>query len=251
MPSVPPDWCTKPCTCDSPRPVPLSGGFVVKNGSNTRGRRSGAMPLPVSATVIATKSPLRPSRVSAGCSVAFSAESVIMPPSGMASRALSARLMSASSNSARSTRTGHSSGGTSAASRTCAPIELAMQRPHRLEALADAGDNRGQHLAARERQQLPGQRFAAPRRELDRLRGAHALLIVGDELLQRVDVPADDHQEVVEVVRDAAGELAQRLHLLGLGALRLRRLEGELGLATLGDVAGDLGKADEAAVVVE
>ena len=84
------------------------------------------MPLPVSATVIATKSPLRPSRVSAGCSVAFSAESVIMPPSGMASRALSARLMSASSNSARSTRTGHSSGGTTAASRTCAPIELAI-----------------------------------------------------------------------------------------------------------------------------
>src|SRR5215204_4899252 len=153
---------------------------------------SGAMPLPVSATVIATKSPLRPSRVSAGCSAAFSAESVIMPPSGMASRALSARLMSASSNSARSTRTGHSSGGTTAASRTCAPIELAISG----------------RTASRRSPTPATTGVSIWRRENDRFGGAHALLIVGDELLQRVDVPADDHQEVVEVVRDAAGELA-------------------------------------------
>jgi hypothetical protein len=45
-----------------------------------------------------------------------------------------------------------------------------------------------------------------------------------------VRVPRDHGQEVVEVVRDAAGELADRLHLLGLP-------QPLLELAPLGDVA--------------
>src|SRR5687768_12703624 len=49
---------------------------------------------------------------------------------------------------------------------------------------------------------------------------------------------------------DPAGELAERLDLLDVGALRLGALERELGLAPLGNVAGDLGEADEAAVIV-
>src|SRR5437867_6473843 len=35
----------------SPRPVPVPGSFVVKNGSNTRLRVSTSMPVPVSVTI--------------------------------------------------------------------------------------------------------------------------------------------------------------------------------------------------------
>ena len=41
-------------------------------------------------------------------------------------------------------------------------------------------------------------------------------------------VAVDDHQQVVEIVRDAAGELAERFHLLRLRQLLLRALEREL-----------------------
>ena len=51
---APPDWRAKPKTWVRPRPVPLPTGLVVKNGSNTRSRCSGAMPAPVSATEMRT-----------------------------------------------------------------------------------------------------------------------------------------------------------------------------------------------------
>ena len=56
------------------------------------------------------------------------------------------------------------------------------------------------------------------------------------------------HQQVVEIVRDAAGELADRFHLLGLeellaGTLELdpTGLEGLFGAAALAEIARDLG----------
>ena len=48
MATSPPDWRAKPKIWLRPRPVPLPTGLVVKKGSNTRSRCSGAMPLPVS-----------------------------------------------------------------------------------------------------------------------------------------------------------------------------------------------------------
>ena len=50
-------------------------------------------------------------------------------------------------------------------------------------------------------------------------------------------------------MRDAAGQLAERVELLRFGQLLLHALEVELGLAAFGNVAGDLGKADEFAVL--
>ncbi len=50
-------WRTKAKIWLSPRPVPLPAGLVVKKGSNTRSRTSGAMPHPVSVTAIVTYSP--------------------------------------------------------------------------------------------------------------------------------------------------------------------------------------------------
>ncbi len=53
------------------------------------------------------------------------------------------------------------------------------------------------------------------------------MLDVGDVVAhqQQVAVAVDRGQEVVEVVRDAAGELADRLHLLALHELRLEGLQ--------------------------
>ena len=52
------------------------------------------------------------------------------------------------------------------------------------------------------------------------------------------EVAADRREQVVEVVGDAAGERAHRLHLLRLPQLRLESLAGLLGAAPLGDVDG-------------
>ena len=58
---------------------------------------------------------------------------------------------------------------------------------------------------------------------------------------------AADHrgQQVVEIMRDAAGQLAERVHLLRLEERRLRLLERLLRLPPLGEVACDLGEADQ------
>ena len=44
------------CTVESPRPVPLPFGLVVKNGSKIRSRTSVGIPLPLSSTIIRTQS---------------------------------------------------------------------------------------------------------------------------------------------------------------------------------------------------
>src|SRR5690606_9912539 len=54
----------------------------------------------------------------------------------------------------------------------------------------------------------------------------------------------------VEVVRYAAGELADRFQPLGLRELFAHLLECALRLAPLGGVAGDLGEADQPAALV-
>ena len=69
--------------------------------------------------------------------------------------------------------------------------------------------------------------------------------------LQRVKAAADDHQKIVEVVRDAAGQLTERIELLRFCKLLLHLLELELRLAALGNVAGDLGETDEFAVLAD
>src|SRR4051812_17627348 len=53
---------------------------------------------------------------------------------------------------------------------------------------------------------------------------------------QHFRMPAHDHQQIVEVVRDAAGELADGFHLLHLRELFARALKRALGLTLFGDV---------------
>ena len=83
---------------------------------------------------------------------------------------------------------------------------------------------RPQRLPARERQQLPHQ----ARRPVGVLPDLHDVLErrVGRPVVdeQQVGIADDRGQHVVEVVRDAAGELADRLHLLPLREILLQRL---------------------------
>src|SRR5215212_8038601 len=139
-----------------------------------RGSTSAGMPVPVSRTPSATKAPRSPT-ASSSPSTTLRAEIASVPPPGIASRALSAMLRSASSNSPGSTATG--------------------QMPGSTESLISM----------------------APRSHRDRLERA-PVGGNGQRLDQPVGVAADDHEEVVEIVRDAAGELAH-----GLEPLRLLR----------------------------
>ena len=91
---------------------------------------------------------------------------------------------------------------------------------------------RRERLAAAEGQQLRGELRTA-RDGGDR--GLQALLgavIARDVATEELQIAADDLQHVVEVVRDAAGQLADRLHLLRLKQLRL-------GLGALGNRGRD------------
>ena len=87
-------------------------------------------------------------------------------------------------------------------------------------------------LAAAERQQLARQAGGAVRRIDDVARRHLPRRGIVLALQQREREPLDDGEDVVEVVRDAAGELPDGLHLL-----RVAQLGFELALA--GDVAAD------------
>ena len=94
---------------------------------------------------------------------------------------------------------------------------------HRLHAgddLVEVDDLRVQDLAAAEREQLPGERGGLP----GGARDLRHLLGVAVARQQDLGVAGDHRQQVVEVVRDAAGEPADRLHLLRVGEPALEPL---------------------------
>ena len=94
--------------------------------------------------------------------------------------------------------------------------------------IGKADHRRVQRQRAREGQQLPRQILAAVRRHFDGLQGADVPRLA-QALLQALRMAADDHQKIVEVVGDAAGELPDRLHFLQMGGLPLRVLQGGCG----------------------
>ena len=70
-----------------------------------------------------------------------------------------------------------------------------------------------------------------------------------DEILPRqLDVADDRAEDVVEVVRDAAGERAEGFHLLRLAQLRFEPLPRRLGVLHVLDVHDDADQAEELAV---
>jgi len=77
-------------------------------------------------------------------------------------------------------------------------------------------------LFAAEGQQLPGQRSGALRGVGDFLRRPPQPGIGPDTFEQKLGIAGDHHQQVVEVVGDATGEAADRLHFLRLAELQLQ-----------------------------
>ena len=130
----------------------------------------------------------------------------------------------------------------------------AQQVGHAGDELVASTGSRLQRLPAREGEQPLRQRGRALRAAASAMSTAGAAAgrrPSAQAALEQVEIAEDDGQQVVEVVRDAAGELADRLHLLRLQQL----LRGPVpaaccGLPPLGEVAGDLGEAEQCAVVV-
>jgi hypothetical protein len=129
-------------------------------------------------------------------------------------------------------RIGSIAGSRSKASATAPPAARSASglksRSSRVERL------RPQHLAPGEGEKLLGQLLAAPRRAHGRLGQAlHALDLLGPTQ-HHVEPADDDGEQVVEVVRHAAGELPDRFHFLGLA-------QSLLGEALVGAVHQDAG----------
>ncbi len=108
------------------------------------------------------------------------------------------------------------------------------QRPdhfaQRLHVPADVEHFRLQRLTPRERQQLGGQARRARDRVRNRIDVAQPARLRQIRPPQQIDGGADHRQQIVEVVRDAAGELTERLEPLAV----LQRLLGLLPLGGLG-----------------
>ena len=161
----------------------------------------------------------------------------------MASRALRQRLTSAFSNCPRSTSTGHRSSPSIDSISTCAPSVRRSSRPtfttralrSTLCGLSGSLREKASRLRVRSAARPTALEIWPTRRRTDAVR-----LCV---FLERIDVGHHDHQDVVEVVGDAAGELADRFHLLRLAKLGLQRL-------AMGDVDHDAAQAHDLAVGV-
>jgi hypothetical protein len=103
----------------------------------------------------------------------------------------------------------------------------------------DVGGPGRERLAPREGQQAVRQRGRAPGRAQ---RHAHVALdlvqaVLVDAHVHQFQAARDPRQQVVEIVRQAAGELADGLHLLRLAQLLLGALQLVLAFAFGGDVA--------------
>jgi hypothetical protein len=94
-----------------------------------------------------------------------------------------------------------------------------------------------QHLAPAEGQQLAGEPGGPLAGLADLLHVAADGVAAPDLVEQEVAVAQDAGEQVVEVVGDAAGQLAHRLHLLGLAELLLAPAERLLRRLLLGDIA--------------
>jgi hypothetical protein len=65
-----------------------------------------------------------------------------------------------------------------------------------------------------------------------------------------MNAASDDHQQIVEVMGDAARELTQRVKLLTFRQLPLDLLQFQLRLAALGQITRNFGKAEQLACFI-
>ena len=165
------------------------------------------------------------------------------PSLSMASRLLTARLISAVSNCAMSAIAKQLASEISTSILIRRADEGTNELRHRLDLRADIEDLRLQRLPAGKRQQLRGQLGGALHCFGNRVDVAPAPFFRQFAAAQEVGRGADDGQEIVEIVRHAAGQLADRFHLLRLA-------QRFLAPAAFGDVDGLRHRADDRAMLV-
>ena len=98
--------------------------------------------------------------------------------------------------------------------------------------LPDIDDLRFQRLAAAEGEELACELGAAPDAGKGVGDAPFGAFIARQILLKQLQIAGDNLQKIIEVVRDAAGELADGIHFLRLA-------QGFLGPGALGDFLGD------------
>ena len=202
------------------------------------------MPAPVSETDRRTYSPGSPPTslaTSLSSSTTLLVSITSLPPAGMASRELMARLSTAFSTSLGSAWTDHRRGASSVPSAIASP---SVRRSS--SAMASTCSLRSRTTGSRRRRRANVSRRLVSRAPISAAllaRASRSRCSASFELhLEQLVVAGDDGQQVVEVVRDAAGQLADRLH-----ALRLA--QGLVLHDLLADVANELDEADELAVL--
>src|SRR6516162_5908135 len=228
-----------PYTVASPSPVPLPTPLVVKNGSNRCACTSGLMPLPVSHTLsIACGPPDAPGCISTNASSksTLPVSMVRRPPWGIASRAFTARFRMICSICAGSAFTRPSAGSSRLSTSIVSPISgLSIWAMPATTPLRSS--TRGWSICWRLKARSCWVSDAARSAVFLTSSTSRRWRVVGGQPQQQELRPArDDGQEIVEVVRDAAGELADRFHLLDLSELRLALPERLLRARALGDV---------------
>ena len=228
-----------PCTTASPSPVPWPTCLVVKNGSNTRARVASSMPQPLSAIhrcargpassaarpggarrrpATARRRPRRPGRPRCGrgrpaararrwctgssrpAATCVASARTCTGASGSVTRSSTCAGSAARSMSSVSSMTGCSA----CVCSSCACMRLNVRICCTRLRARTAARSICSRLAS----------LGQPDRRV---------------LARRRHVADDGGQDVVEVVRDAAGERADRLHLLRVAQLRLERGAALLG----------------------
>jgi len=111
----------------------------------------------------------------------------------------------------------------------------AQQLLHADDFLADVDVARHQGLLSREREQAPRQVRSAFGGGRDAFGDAVQFLVCRQLLGEVFRIAENDGQQIVEIMRHAAGELTHRLHFLGLGELLVELIDrGALALERLG-----------------
>src|SRR4249920_2946029 len=101
--------------------------------------------------------------------------------------------------------------------------------------------DRHELLPPRKRQQLPGELLTTAGGGPDCLNGLNVLWLA-QLALQDLRIAGDDHEQIVEIMRDASRELTQGFHLLRLSQLLPGLVERDLRLTLGSDIARYLGE---------
>ena len=142
------------------------------------------------------------------------------PPAGIASRALIARLMTASSSWVASASTGHRSGAKIGVDRDAAADGPGEQFGHPAQLGIQVDRRPRQRLSSRKGEKLPGQPLAALDRSQRHIDPGLQLITLLPAA-QHLERTLQHGQQIVEVVGDAARQLTERLHLLRLAEFGL------------------------------